>query len=45
MLVAARAGRDEDSDAYNHALKAAKEMCEEEKKEILALGGLAHYRY
>jgi preprotein translocase subunit SecA len=40
MLVAARAGRDEDSDAYNHALKAAKEMCEEEKKEILALGGL-----
>lgn len=32
--------RDEDSDAYNHALKAAKEMCEEEKKEILALGGL-----
>lgn len=32
--------RDEDSDAYNHALKAAKEMCEVEKKEILALGGL-----
>ncbi len=40
MLAATKAGRDEDSDAYSHALKVTKEMCEEEKKEILELGGL-----
>ena len=40
MLAAAKAGREEDPDAYSHALKVTKEMCEEEKKEILELGGL-----
>ncbi|MEE8422979.1 MAG: preprotein translocase subunit SecA [Thermodesulfobacteriota bacterium] len=40
MLAATKAGRDEDSDAYSHALNVTKEMCEEEKKEILELGGL-----
>jgi preprotein translocase subunit SecA len=40
FLAASKTGRDETTDAYKEALKAALELCEEEKKKVIEMGGL-----
>jgi preprotein translocase subunit SecA len=39
-MVAAKAGKDDATELYHHALEAAKALCEEEKKKVIELGGL-----
>jgi preprotein translocase subunit SecA len=40
FLAAAKAGKEDSTEIYHHALEAAKAICEEEKKNIIELGGL-----
>ncbi|MEK7828661.1 MAG: SEC-C metal-binding domain-containing protein, partial [Deltaproteobacteria bacterium] len=39
-LAAEKAGKDDATDAYKYALTAARQLCEEEKKQVIELGGL-----
>ncbi|MBI2412195.1 MAG: preprotein translocase subunit SecA [Deltaproteobacteria bacterium] len=39
-LAASRAGKDDATEEYKEALARARELCEEEKQKVLALGGL-----
>lgn len=40
VLAAEKAGKDDATDAYKYALTAARQLCEEEKKQVVELGGL-----
>jgi preprotein translocase subunit SecA len=40
FMAAAGAGRDDATDAYRASLAGMREMCEDEKKKVIALGGL-----
>jgi preprotein translocase subunit SecA len=39
-MAAAKAGKDDATELYHHAIEAAKALCEEEKKKVIELGGL-----
>ncbi|HAG50951.1 MAG TPA: preprotein translocase subunit SecA, partial [Deltaproteobacteria bacterium] len=39
-LAAQKAGKDDTTDAYKYALEAARQLCEDEKKKAIELGGL-----
>src|SRR3990172_7662732 len=39
-MAAQKAGKDDTTDAYKYALDAARQLCEEEKKQVIELGGL-----
>ncbi len=39
-LAAQKAGKDDTTDAYKYAFEAARQLCEEEKKKVIELGGL-----
>jgi preprotein translocase subunit SecA len=40
FMAAAKAGKDDATELYRHALEAARGLCEEEKKKVIELGGL-----
>ncbi|MBI5286729.1 MAG: preprotein translocase subunit SecA [Deltaproteobacteria bacterium] len=40
FMAATRAGRDETSDVYKHAIEVARQICQEEKDQVIELGGL-----